>query len=48
MNGDKQIQILGELEHSTKMLNDKDGDYKRHSLNYENARKSLELDLSKA
>ena len=30
------------------MLHDKDDDYKRHSLNYENARKSLEIELTKA
>ena len=37
--------LLGELEHSTKLLNDKDEDYKRYSLNYENNRKNIELEL---
>lgn len=29
------------------MLYDKDDDYKRHQLNYENARKALEVELTK-
>ncbi|EGR29131.1 progesterone immunomodulatory binding factor 1, putative [Ichthyophthirius multifiliis] len=46
-NGDKQNQLLGELEHSTRMLNDKEEDHKRHLLNYENSRKALEMELLK-
>ena len=30
---------LTELEHANRLLFDKDEDYKRHILNYENARK---------
>lgn len=29
------------------MLSDKDEDYKRHTLNYENARRTLEMELIK-
>ncbi|KAL4511807.1 hypothetical protein ABPG72_012652 [Tetrahymena utriculariae] len=46
-NGDKQSQLLSELEHTNRMLNDKDEDYKRHTLNYDNARRMLELELVK-
>lgn len=46
-SADKQGQILSELEHTTRMLNDKDEDYKRHTLNYENSRRTLEMELIK-
>ncbi|KRX01429.1 hypothetical protein PPERSA_01332 [Pseudocohnilembus persalinus] len=45
---DKQHHILSELEHANRLLYNKDDDYKRHQLNYENARKALEVELSKA
>lgn len=43
----KMQQQLNELEHANKMLFDKDDDYKRHGLNYQNARRGLELELEK-
>lgn len=45
---DKQNAVLGELEHTQHLLNDKDDDYRRHQLNYENARKSMEIEIQKA
>ncbi len=44
---DKHNQTLGEVEHANRMLYDKDDDHKRHQLNYENARKSLEVELTR-
>lgn len=39
--------MLNELEHGQKMIGDREEDYKRYKLNYENARKSLEMELTK-
>jgi len=44
---DRHNAILGEMEHHSKLLNDKDEDYKRYQLNYENARRAIEQELSK-
>lgn len=40
---DKHHQLLNELEHYQRLLNAKDDDEKRHAINYDNDRKSLEL-----
>lgn len=44
---DKQNQLLGELDHANNLLANKDEDFKRHQLNYENARKAIEVELTK-
>lgn len=44
---DKQHSILAELEHYSRLLASKDDDEKRHLLNFENSRKSMELELDK-
>ena len=40
---DKQHSLLNELDHYQRLLNSKDDDEKRHSLNYDNNRKCMEL-----
>lgn len=44
---DKQHGLLNELEHYSRLLSSKDDDEKRHSLNYDNNRRSIELELDK-
>lgn len=44
---DKQHSLLNELDHYQRLLNSKDDDEKRHSLNYDNNRKCLELEIDK-
>ena len=44
---DKQHGLLNELEHYSRLLSSKDDDEKRHSLNYENNRRSMELEIDK-
>ena len=44
---DKQHTLLTELEHYSRLLSSKDDDEKRHSLNYENNRRSMELEIDK-
>jgi len=39
---------LNEIEHNTRLMNDKTDDSKRFELNYENMRKGLQLELKKA
>ena len=34
-----------EMEHTQKMMGDRDEDIKRHKINYDNSRKALELEL---
>ena len=40
---DKQHSLLNELDHYQRLLYSKDDDEKRHSLNYDNNRKCMEL-----
>ena len=44
---DKQNSLLNELDHYSRLLSSKDDDEKRHSLNYDNNRKCLELEIEK-
>ena len=44
---DKQHSLLNEIEHYSRLLSSKDDDGKRHALNYENSRKSMELEIEK-
>ena len=46
--GEKQARFVAEQDYQQQMLNDRDEDSKRVKLNYENARKALELELMKA
>ena len=45
---DKISKQLTEIEHNNLLLFEKDEDYKRFHLNYENSRRGLELELQKA
>ena len=44
---DKQHSLLNELEHYSRLLSSKDDDEKRHSLNFDNNRRSMELEIDK-
>ncbi len=44
---DKQHSLLNEIEHYSRLLSAKDDDGKRYALNYENSRKSMELEIEK-
>jgi progesterone-induced-blocking factor 1 len=44
---DKQHGLLNELEHYSRLLSSKDDDEKRHALNYDNSRRSMELEIDK-
>ncbi|CAD8069072.1 unnamed protein product [Paramecium sonneborni] len=45
---EKHQFLLNDLEHGQKMMVDREEDIRRHKLNYDNARKALELELTKS
>ena len=45
---DRISKQLNEIEHNNLLLFEKDEDYKRFHLNYENSRRGLEMELQKA
>lgn len=48
LQNQKHKQLLTELEHYQRLLADRDDDYKRYNINYENQKKGLETELSRA
>lgn len=48
LQNEKAKQLLMELEHYQRLISERDDDYKRYNINYDNQKKSLEQELKKA